>query len=467
MNLLKKCLAFVLILCLVIPFASCGKNTEVDNSGVVDLPTVDGYGGGDSRSDIVGGGGYYSGKSSGGIISDAIHYSEGLSAESEGYAYDYYDEYGYPAEEEILPGLITAKAWNDNEYYEQWKSLFSRATDNDPDGKFYDFTDNKWAFDTSNRVKVTVTKGGEPAVGVKVEYIYPNQTAWTSKTDANGVAYVFPSEESGKITVAGKEAEFSAETRDLTVEIDSAAAKSNVIKLMFVIDATGSMGDEMRYITAELVDVISRVAEQAEQVRIELALLFYRDDGDQEKFAYHDFEIVSQEYGLEKQLKVLKAQRADGGGDTPEAVDEAMVIAANKNWGDENSTNLIFLVLDAPPHENQDNVKRCAEAVKVASEKGIRICPVLCSGADTLCEYLTRTGALLTGGISVFVTDDSGIGGEHLDPDLPDATVECLNDLMVRLIVGYHTGTFAEPVAWQPPEETQQPQETTDVIVVD
>ena len=464
MKLLKKCLLLVLLFCLVIPFASCGKNTVVDNSAVVDIPGGESYdGGGYSRSDFAGGGAHYSGKSSSGISYDAVYYSEGGAPAEVAEGIEYY--YEYPEDQEISAGLITAKAWNDNEYYEQWKALFSQKTDNDPAGKLFDFTENAWAFDTTKRVKVTVTKDGEPAVGVKVGYIYPNQTEWAAKTDANGVAYVFPNEDNGKVNVAGKDIEFSAGKRDITVEIDSVVAKSNVIKLMFVIDATGSMGDEMSYITAELVDVISRVAEQAEQVKIELALLFYRDDGDQEKFAYHDFEIVSQEYGLEKQLKVLKSQYATGGGDYPEAVDEAMLMAANKDWGNENSTNLIFLVLDAPSHENDDNVKHCAEAVKVASAKGIRICPVLCSGADTLCEYITRNGALLTGGTSIFVTDDSGIGGEHLDPDLPDATVECLNDLMVRLIVGYHTGTFAEPVAWQPPEETQRQQQTEPIFI--
>ena len=60
-----------------------------------------------------------------------------------------------------------------------------------------------------------------------------------------------------------------------------------------------------------------------------------------------------------------------------------------------------------------------------------------------------RQEAIYTGGTFIFVTDDSGIGGQHLDPDIPDAVVERLNDLMVRIVDGYHTGTFAEPVAWK------------------
>ena len=456
-KILTSFVSALVLLALVISLVACGVvviNPSNDSAEDKDV---------DAPADAVSGGdgsyseGYGYGTGEAGISrSDYYYKTDGApSAISDG---EYYEgreeiEYEYPVDKnnDISAGLMTAKAWNDNEYYEQWKELFAQGTDNDPAGKFYGFTgESRWAFDTSKRVKVTVTKGGEPAIGVNVKYIYPNQVEWVSKTDVNGVAYVFPSEDSGKVAVDGQEFEFSIENRELAVELEKADAKANVIKIMFVIDATGSMGDEMRYVAAELTDVVSRVAEQAKQVKIELALLFYRDHGDQEIFAYHDFEVVTESKGLENQLAVLQKQCATGGGDTPEAVDEAMVKAVDKNWGNENSTNLIFLVLDAPSHDTDENVTRCAAAVKGAAAKGIRICPVLCSGADTLCEYTTRMGALLTGGTSVFVTDDSGIGGTHLDPELPDAVVEKLNDLMVRLIVGYHTGDFGTPVPYEP-----------------
>lgn len=60
-----------------------------------------------------------------------------------------------------------------------------------------------------------------------------------------------------------------------------------------------------------------------------------------------------------------------------------------------------------------------------------------------------REAAIYTGGTFIFITDDSGIGGSHHDPELPNATVELLNSLMVRLANGYHTGVFTEPVYWK------------------
>jgi len=42
---------------------------------------------------------------------------------------------------------------------------------------------------------------------------------------------------------------------------------------------------------------------------------------------------------------------------------------------------------------------------------------------------------------------DSGIGGSHLDPEIPDVTVEKLNACLVRVVEGFFYGSFAEPVS--------------------
>ena len=217
---------------------------------------------------------------------------------------------------------------------------------------------------------------------------------------------------------------------------------------MFVVDATGSMGDEMRYLVSELGDVLKRIVDK-NGVRIELGFLFYRDDCDkQNKFFEVDFTDVTDQAQYLKMQETLKLQNAMGGGDYPEALDEALLKAVNYKWA-ANATKIIFNVLDAPCHETDTDKKNFSSAVNAAAAKGIRICPIMASGADLLTEYLTRQAAILTGGTFVFITDDSGIGGSHYDPNLPNAVIERLNDLMVRLVDGYYTGTFADPVYWR------------------
>ena len=50
---------------------------------------------------------------------------------------------------------------------------------------------------------------------------------------------------------------------------------------------------------------------------------------------------------------------------------------------------------------------------------------------------MCRQFAILTGGTYVFLTNDSGVGGEHLEATVGSYQVEHLNTLIVRLITKY------------------------------
>ena len=50
-----------------------------------------------------------------------------------------------------------------------------------------------------------------------------------------------------------------------------------------------------------------------------------------------------------------------------------------------------------------------------------------------MCRYFST----LTGGTYVFLTDDSGVGGDHIEASVGQYQVEALNDLLVRLIAKY------------------------------
>lgn len=355
-------------------------------------------------------------------------------------------------------GKMTAGAHNDNDYYFDWLALFYKGQDGEDRGKFANLVNvDRFDLGSSNRVKVTVLNDdGEPVPEAKVTCVNGDETLFQSVTDSNGVAYLFPQKD-GTLTVKVKNGEntvikngeYDAETREATINAGEVLKeKTKLIQLMFVIDATGSMDDEMDYLKTELGDVIKRVVEKNTDAKIDLAFLFYRDDCDEEKFAYTDFRDVTEESDYSIMKNVLNAQKATGGGDYPEALDEALLMAVGKQWTD-GGTKIIFNLLDAPCHRTEQDGSNFTTAVKTAARKGIRICPVLASGADTFTEYLVRQAAVLTGGTFSFITDDSGIGDAHHDPDLPNTVIERLNDLLVRLIDGYYTGTFADPVYWR------------------
>ena len=133
----------------------------------------------------------------------------------------------------------------------------------------------------------------------------------------------------------------------------------------------------------------------------------------------------------------LNLQSANGGGDYEEAVEKALQVAMSKSWDTHAKAKLMFLLLDAPPHLTEKNAMIIRQQIKKAQEKGIKVIPIVASGADKTVEFLMRFFSISTNGTYVFLTDDSGVGNEHLKPTKTRYSVEKLNDVIVRLVKKY------------------------------
>lgn len=356
----------------------------------------------------------------------------------------------------IIKKQLTAAEWRDALNYDFWLDLFktdikTEGQDGDQqtrDGIFCGYEKSPRGLDTSEMHAVKVTCGGNPVAGAKVALYNENTAEYTAVTDSAGNAYVFGN--GNRLNAVSGEFNACADVADGVTEIELSgfAACENELEIMLVVDTTGSMGDELSFLCKELAGVVTRVS-SAIDCNIRLGLLFYRDEGDDYVTRKFDFTEVNSSDGLSTVVKNINAQKSAGGGDYPEAVDAALEEAVSADWHNNSKTKLLFHVLDAPYHDKQENQSTFASAVKSASEKGIRIIPVAASGLDVLGQYVMRSAALLTGGTYTFLTDDSGIGNSHELPAVGKFTVEYLSDLMVRLIKGYYTGTFEEPVFWK------------------
>ena len=224
------------------------------------------------------------------------------------------------------------------------------------------------------------------------------------------------------------------------------------VDVFFVFDATGSMGDELRYLQAEMKDVISRAKEATNGLNIRTGAVVYRDHGD---------EYITRLSRLTEEVETTKSfidqQSAGGGGDYPEAVPEALMAAINSGGWDSNArARIAFLILDAPCHQDSATVALLHEQVLNAAAQGIRIVPVVCSGIEESAELLMRCIALVTNGTSFFLTDDSGIGDTHLKPTTDSLKVEHLNDMLVRTIVEFCTMPSCEESDIQYPISNDQ-----------
>ncbi|MBN2814590.1 MAG: VWA domain-containing protein, partial [Bacteroidales bacterium] len=202
---------------------------------------------------------------------------------------------------------------------------------------------------------------------------------------------------------------------------------------LFVVDATGSMTDEIDYLKSELLDVINRVEDMNNELSLRIGSVFYRDEGDEYLTRVSPFST-----NLNATLSFINDQHADGGGDYEEAVHTALNTAITQlSWSKNARARLLFLLLDAPPHLTLSIVSDLNNIIKTTAEKGIKIIPISASGINKDTEFLFRFFATATNGTYVFITNDSGIGGDHIEATVGDYEVELLNDLIVRLIAKY------------------------------
>lgn len=300
----------------------------------------------------------------------------------------------------------------------------------------------RWGFATQQRYAVVVESDGAHVGDASVTLLAGEQAVWTARTDVHGEAELFAGmfeaapegPFSVKVSVAGQSTvvdEVVSGATPIVIPVEVAEAPAKVLDLMFVIDTTGSMGDELSYLQVELADVINRVRTQVgADFKFRVSVNFYRDSGDE--YLVRPFPFTE---NIDEALADLSKQTADGGGDWPEAVDAALGDAiAGHEWSESAIARLCFIVLDAPPHEAAEVLADVQDSVEAAAGRGVRIVPLAASGTDKSLEFLLRNMAIATGGTYTFLTNDSGIGGQHIEPTIGEFQVEILNDLLVRVI---------------------------------
>lgn len=365
-------------------------------------------------------------------------------------------------------GVLTAAEWNDLKEYAFWNYLFSSQSGfGDENGKFA-LLPQKFDTHTLQRISVRISDHqGQPLSNVKAELLDESgETLFTAVSDRKGEAYLFPVglaygqsvTVKASLSTASVQREFlfgGGESVDLTLDVES--LRKNEIELLFMVDTTGSMGDELNFLKTELKSVVDCIEVDNPGVTIRLALVFYRDISD--SYITKPFDFTTD---IDVQKSRIDGQTADGGGDWQEAVDIALERSVSMQWSSDDVTRILFAVLDAPPHDRAKELQRFENAVLNAAATGIRIVPVMASSlgssdeSNAFFEYLLRSAAMKTGGTFVFLTDDSGVGDSHIQPTVGNYTVEYLNSLLVRIVDSYHQGTDIPPVYYKLDQQYQK-----------
>ena len=342
-------------------------------------------------------------------------------------------------------GTLTAGEINDFSKWEMWKDI---ATDQ------LAAYSKKWDLFPSDRYTIQlVNKDGFPISDASVELRdNKNKVHYESRTDNTGKAELW-----GSLTKTKDDKKFTAHIKcracrrtgnnrtyrikDLTLfeegintlEIKADCGVSDQVDIAFVVDGTGSMGDEINFLKEELNHAMFSAQNEHTSLTFNFANVFYRDQGDDYVTRMQDFTNV-----LSTAVEFINAQSARGGGDYEEAVEIALDKAINTlSWSESARSKILFLVLDAPPHQTPEILKKLKTLLKEAAKKGIRIVPIAGSGIQKDTEYLMRTLALATNGTYAFLSNHSGIGNSHIEPTTDEYDVELLKNLLVRLIDSY------------------------------
>ncbi|HKQ69844.1 MAG TPA: vWA domain-containing protein [Polyangiaceae bacterium] len=213
------------------------------------------------------------------------------------------------------------------------------------------------------------------------------------------------------------------------------------LDISFVIDTTGSMGDEIRYLQGEFLAISKTVAMKYPNAAPRWSLVLYRDVGDQ--YVVRPFDFTADPTVFQSELA---AQSAGGGGDFPEAPEQGLAAMEALAWRAEpNAAKVAFWVADAPHHDT--NAVAFAATLDKIRTKGVHVYPVASSGIDEFTELTMRTVAQYTLGRYLFLTNDSGVGGDHKLPSIPCYFVTKLDNAILRMVDIELTGVYHEPVS--------------------
>ncbi len=147
------------------------------------------------------------------------------------------------------------------------------------------------------------------------------------------------------------------------------------IEVVFVLDTTGSMSGLIQAAKEKIWAIANTLATTKPAPNIKMGLVGYRDRGD---------EYVTKRTDLTDDLDAVYEQlmgfRANGGGDTPESVNQALHEAVTKiRWSkDEDSYRVIFLVGDCPPHMDYEDDVKYPETCKTAAKAGLIVNTIQC-----------------------------------------------------------------------------------------
>jgi len=179
--------------------------------------------------------------------------------------------------------------------------------------------------------------------------------------------------------------------QETTTAPPATSQKAPRLDVLFVVDTTGSMSDEIQVVKDKVREMVAKIASGKPTPEARFGLVLYRDRGD--AYVTKTIDLTAE---IDDLVKSIKEIEAGGGGDYAESVVEALHVAVNKvNWSpDPLVEKTMFVILDAPPHLDYTDDFDYKKDIAKALDLGIIVNVIGCSGlADADAQFLEKNFA--------------------------------------------------------------------------
>lgn len=202
------------------------------------------------------------------------------------------------------------------------------------------------------------------------------------------------------------------------------------IEVCFVLDTTGSMSGLIEGAKQKIWSIANEMVSAKPTPEVRMALLAYRDRGD--TYITKLFDLTND---IDAVYANLQGFRADGGGDGPESVNQALHEAVTRLvWSDDRKVlKIIFLVGDAPPHMDYANDVKYPEVCQQAVKRDVVINTVQCGGDPATTAAWTKIAALSEGKFAAIAQS----GGMAAIPTPMDADLAELSRKLGATAIAY------------------------------
>jgi len=301
------------------------------------------------------------------------------------------------------------------------------SDDNAQFGYFVDFLKKfgeveHYAYDISERLTIRVLDAaGKPVANARVSVQADGKKLASGQTYSDGGYRFYPAAFGTQATTF----ELRAESGRLSARLSARRDGPRIVELklqgprvvpeplpldvLFVMDTTGSMGEEIQRLKSTIEIIYANLEELKPRPRVRFGLVLYKDRGD---------EYITETTPFTGDLEAFQASldpvEASGGGDGPEDLESALDDAVNAMDWNKDGLRLAFVVTDAEAHLDYNRDYTYISAATDARARAIKLYTIGTGGLPIEGEYLLRQVSQLTDARYIFLTygeDGESAGG--------------------------------------------------------